>query len=249
MKVSANPSQNDPEPEIAFLGVHHARELITALHSLRLLHTLTDNYATDSNVRNLVDTREVWVIPVVNPNGYERAVGNQVDWRKNTRLATQSQIRCGVDLNRNYAFGHVTVFPPAIRATLPDVDRSGVDPSTGNLMPDYESYPGPSSFSEVETQAVRGLAHSQFLTREEVDGLVCMLDWHSLGGVVGHPMGHPPQPPTTGLDPPDVGPFGHLTLAMANAAAYVDVKDGFSGLSTVNGCPYQGFHVYGDSID
>ncbi len=251
IKVSANPNQNDPEPEVAFLGVHHARELITAVQTMRLLHALTDNYTTDSKIRKLVDTREVWVIPVVNPNGYERALANQVDWRKNTRLATQSQTRCGVDLNRNYGFGHVTLFPPAQRAALPDVAYSGVDPGTGNLMPDDGTYPGPSAFSEVETQAVRGLAHSQFLTerRKEVDGLVCMLSWHSYGGVVGHPMGHPPQPPTTGLDPPDVGPFGNLTKEMANAAGYVNIKDGYAGLTTVDGCGYPGYHVYGDSND
>ncbi len=109
VKVSANPQQNDPEPEVAFLGVHHARELITAYQTLRLLHALTDGYSTDNQIKKLVDTREVWVIPVVNPNGYERAVANQLDWRKNTRW-TEGQKRCGTDLNRNYGFAHPSTF-------------------------------------------------------------------------------------------------------------------------------------------
>jgi hypothetical protein len=250
VKVSANPQQNDPEPEVAFLGVHHARELITAYQTLRLLHALTDGYGSDNQITKLVDTREVWVIPVVNPNGYERAVANQVDWRKNTRL-TDGQKRCGTDLNRNYAFGHPSTFTQAQRMSLPDIGLSGVNTSTGNLDPDSDTFPGPQAFSEVETQAVRGLAHSQFLTRlkREVDGLVCMLSWHSYGGVVGHPMGHVAVPPATNLDPPDVAPFDTLTKAMAQAASYTDVQDDYATVGVVDGCATPHYMVYGDSND
>lgn len=250
VKVSANPQQNDKEPEVAFFGVHHARELITAYQTMRLLHALTDGYTTDNQIKKLVDTREVWVIPVVNPNGYERALGSQLDWRKNTRL-TEGQKRCGTDLNRNYDFAHPSSFPPAQRKTLPDISLSGVDTGTGNLVPDSDTFPGPQGFSEVETQAVRGLAHSQFLTklREEVDGLVCALSWHSYGGVVGHPMGHVAVPPATDLDAPDVGPFDALTKAMAQAASYTDVQDDYATTGVVDGCSTPHYMVYGDTND
>ena len=250
VKVSANPQLNDPEPEVAYLGVHHARELITGYQTMRLLQALTGGYSTDTQIRKLVDTREVWVIPVVNPNGYERAVANQVDWRKNTRL-TEGQKRCGTDLNRNYDAAHPSTFTPAQRISLPDMVYSGVNSATGALMPDSDMYPGPQAFSEVETQAVRGLAHSQFLTRlkEEVDGLACMLSWHSYGGVVGHPMGHVAVPPATNLDPPDVAPFDALTKAMAQAANYTDVQDDYATVAVVNGCSTPHYMVYGDSND
>lgn len=250
VKVSANPQQNDPEPEVAYLGVHHGRELITAYQTLRLLHALTDGYGSDNQITKLVDTREVWVIPVVNPNGYERAVGSQLDWRKNTR-GSEKQTRCGTDLNRNYDFGHPSTFTSAQRMSLPDMGSSGVNTATGNLMPDYDTFPGPAPFSEVETQAVRGLAHSQFLTRlkHEVDGLACLLSWHSYGGVVGHPMGHVAVPPTTNLDPPDVAPFDALTKAMAQAANYTDVQDDYATVGVVDGCSTPHYMVYGDSND
>ena len=136
---------------MAFLGVHHARELITAVQTLTMLHTMTDGYASDSAIRKLVDSREVWVIPVVNPNGYDRAVSNQVDWRKNARLEKgQDPRRCGIDINRNYGFEHVASFPPAQRKTLPDVSYTGVDTATGNLLPNDDTYPGAAAFSEVE---------------------------------------------------------------------------------------------------
>jgi hypothetical protein len=249
VKVSANPQQNNPEPEVAFFGVHHARELITGYQTLRLLHALTDGYTTNNEIKKLVDTREVWVIPVVNPNGYERAVANQVDWRKNTRLIEGQTKGCGIDLNRNYGFGHPSTFPQAQRKTLPDIGLSGVDTGTGNLMPDSDTYPGPQPFSEVETQAVRGLAHSQFVGKEEVDGLICALSWHSFGGVVGHPMGHVAVPPATGLDAPDVSPFDALTKAMAQAASYTDVQDDYATTGVVDGCSVPHYMVYGDSND
>ena len=251
VKVSANPQQNDPEPEVAFLGVHHARELITGFQTMELLRRLTDGYTTDSAIKKLVDKREVWVIPVVNPNGYERAISAQLDWRKNARLdPKQDPKRCGIDLNRNYDFAHVSTFPPAQRAALPDVQYTGVSTTTGNLLPNDDTYPGPSGFSEVETQAVRGLAHDSFVGRKrQVDGLICMLSWHSYGGVVGRPMGHAAIAPATGVAAADVVPFNKLTAAMATAASYTDVQDGFPALTTVSGCSYPGYAVYGDSND
>lgn len=253
LKVSADPDQNGPGPEVAFLGAHHARELITGTHTLTLLRTLTDRYATDSDIRKLVGTRETWVIPVVNPNGYDRAVSAQLEWRKNThREQGQAAARCGTDVNRNYGFAHLGTFTPAKRLTLASAASNGVDPNTGNLVPDSDQYPGPGPFSEVESQAVRGLAHSQFLTRnkKEVDGLVCALSWHAFGGVVGHPMSHVPIAPDPGLDPADAVRFGQLTQDMANASGYTDVKDGFRNLTSLPGnCSFLGYSVYGDAND
>lgn len=253
LKVSANPDQNGPGPEVAFLGVHHARELITGTHTLTLLRTLTDRYATDSEIRKVVDTRETWVIPVVNPNGYDRAVSTQLEWRKNTRLEKgQDASNCGTDVNRNYGFAHLGTFTPAQRLTLASASSNGVDSSNGNLIPSSGQYPGPGPFSEVESQAVRGLAHSQFLTRnkKEVDGLVCALSWHAYGGVVGHPMSHEPIAPDPGLNPADAVRFDALTQDMANASGYTDVKDGFRNLTSLPGdCYFQGYSVYGDAND
>ena len=170
--MSANPQQNDPEPEVAYLGVHHGRELITAYQTMRLLHALTDGYGSDNQITKLVDTREVWVIPVVNPNGYERAVGSQIDWRKNTRGSGEAEaLRHRPQPQRRFRPPE-HVHPGATDvATRHRPERRQYDDR--NLDPDSDMFPGPAPFSEVETQAVRGLAHSQFLTRQkhEVDGM------------------------------------------------------------------------------
>lgn len=250
VKVSARPGDNEKEPEVAFFGLHHARELISGANTMRLLHTLTDGYSSGGDIKGILEQREVWVIPVVNPNGYELAIGNQVDWRKNTR-GTKGQQRCGTDLNRNYAFEHVTGFPPAQRAALPGVQNTGVDPATGNLMIDWDTYPGEQPFSEVETQAVRGLAHSQFATKRktEVDGLICGLSWHSYTGVVMHPISHTPVAPNTGVDPGHVAIFDGLTKGMATATGYKDLQDDFPITGNLDGCGMSGYPSYGDASD
>ncbi|MCP5113685.1 MAG: zinc carboxypeptidase, partial [bacterium] len=106
--------------------------------------------------------------------------------------------------------------------------------------------------TEVETQAVRGLAISSFATklgREEVGNLKCALSWHSYGGVVGHPMGHVPTPPNTGLTAGDRVDFGTLTMGVAGASGYGDIRDTFPQLRVANGDPYDGYSVYGDTDD
>jgi hypothetical protein len=256
LKISDNPGVNEGEPEVAFLGTHHARELVTAAITFRLIRDLTKGYAAgDVEIRKRVDNAEIWLIPVVNPNGYDRAIAAQTDWRKNTRRVSAQQTRHGVDLNRNYGFAHATTLTVPQRVALDQRTResNGIRPD-GSFDIDSPQYPGIAAFTEVETQAVRGLAHNQFLTRErdEVDGLICSLSWHTFGGVVGHPMAHtPPIPPATGLNSADRATLGGLTDGVAAAVGfgYTNIKDGFPNLSKANGDTINGYSVFGDSDD
>lgn len=255
LKISDNPGVNETETEVAFLGVHHARELVTASNTLRLIHDLTKGYAAgDPQIRKRVDNAEIWVIPVVNPNGYDRAIGAQTDWRKNTRRITAQQFLLGVDINRNYGFAHATTLTQAQRIALDwrTRDSNGIR-SNGDFDVDSPQYPGTAAFTEVETQAVRGLAHNQFATepRDQVDGLICTLSWHSYGGVVGHPLGHKPIPPATDLTAGERTSFGAYTddVAAAVGFGYKNIKDGFRNLSTANGDTINGYSVFGDSDD
>ena len=50
---------------------HHAREHLTVEMAVYLLHLFTDNYATDTRIKNVVNSREIWIIPQVNPDGSE----------------------------------------------------------------------------------------------------------------------------------------------------------------------------------
>ncbi|HEX9751461.1 MAG TPA: M14 family zinc carboxypeptidase [candidate division Zixibacteria bacterium] len=166
IKVSDNPEVDEDEIEVLINGLHHAREPITVEVVLETLRRLTRDYGTDPLTTLLVDNREVFLIPVVNPDGYEynRTIapfGGGM-WRKNRNNSNGSNI--GVDLNRNY--GHNWGY-----------DNNGSSSNTGS-----EVYRGPSAFSEPETQAMRDFVNSR--------QFVFALNYHSYSDLYLWPWGY-----------------------------------------------------------
>ncbi len=136
-KVSDNPTIDENEPEVLIGSYIHAREAITIEVVLHFLHYLTDNYGTNQRVTDIVDGREIWFIPFMNPDGllYNESTNPSGGgmWRKNRRNNGGSY---GVDLNRNFSYQW-------------GYDNVGSSPNGGD-----ETYRGPSSSSELETVAV-----------------------------------------------------------------------------------------------
>lgn len=140
VKISDNPDINESatEPGVYFDGLHHAREPITLEAQLYYMWYLLENYNTNPEVQYLVNNREIFFVPIANPDGY---VYNQTtnpngggDWRKNRRVNSPGVY--GVDLNRNYSYGW------------------GYDNGSSN-DPNSDTYRGPYAFSEPEPQAIK----------------------------------------------------------------------------------------------
>ncbi|MEO0084812.1 MAG: M14 family zinc carboxypeptidase [candidate division WOR-3 bacterium] len=144
MKISDNPDLTEDEPRLLFNGIHHATELMGVEVCLYMMHNLLSRYDTSLEVRAWVDSNEIWLVPMVNPDGhYINFNVVQDSWRKNARDNNGNGVfdpdYDGVDLNRNYDFlWHL-----------------------GDPNPASREYRGPAPFSELETQAIRDLAHSQ----------------------------------------------------------------------------------------
>ena len=104
-KVSDNVATDEPEPEVLIDALHHAREHLTTEQALYLLKTLTHDYATDSVVKRLVDSREIWIVFALNPDGmqYDLTGNPYRAWRKN-RQPNAGSTHIGTDLNRNYDY-------------------------------------------------------------------------------------------------------------------------------------------------
>jgi hypothetical protein len=124
------------KPVVTFAGCHHAREIVTPEMVLKMAEHLVDGYGTDAEVTAAIDTRDIWIVPVVNPDGHALAVKGQ-DQRKNTNTQTGGKRRIGVDLNRNYA------------TAWGKVGDSG--------QPESDVFRGTEAFSEPETKAMRDL--------------------------------------------------------------------------------------------
>jgi len=73
--------------------------------------TLIDEDENEARITELVDSREIWIIPMFNPDGYvydgDGDLSQRESWRKNREPnydALGREISKGTDLNRNYAF-------------------------------------------------------------------------------------------------------------------------------------------------
>ncbi|MEL6660635.1 MAG: M14 family zinc carboxypeptidase, partial [Bacteroidota bacterium] len=141
IKISDNPNSDESSTEAAayFDALHHAREPASMAVVMNYMYYLLENYGTDPGITYLVDNREMFFVPIVNPDGYvynqSTNPGGGGMWRKNRRVNSGTSCR-GVDLNRNY-----------------DWQWNNNSGSSGN--PCSETYRGASPFSEPETQAVR----------------------------------------------------------------------------------------------
>jgi len=100
VKISDNPGTEDPnEPDVLIMGVHHAREWAAAETPLFIADSLTKAYSSNSTIKTAVDSREIWVVPVVNVDGYNYDYPGQNWWRKNRQPYGGAT---GTDLNRTY---------------------------------------------------------------------------------------------------------------------------------------------------
>ena len=87
LKISDNPEVDEAEPEIRFIGIIHGNEPIGCELLLNLADTLLLSYSNNEYLANLVDNREIFIIPMINPDGRE------MGWRYNAS---------GEDLNRDF---------------------------------------------------------------------------------------------------------------------------------------------------
>jgi len=153
-------------PKVAVLGCHHAREWISVEVPYRLAEHLVANASADP-VRRWLQEGEVWVAPMVNPDGHEYTRTKDRLWRKNRRRNPDGSV--GVDPNRNYGYmwGVLNV-------------------NTSSHVPSDETYVGPRAFSEPEVRAVRNL-----VARELVSGV---LTYHSYSQLILYPWGYTSRP-------------------------------------------------------
>jgi carboxypeptidase T len=177
-KISDNVATDEDEPEVLIDALHHAREHLTVEQALYVLHTLANDYGTDAEVTRLVDTREIWIIFAVNPDGFIYDLnGNPYRaWRKNRQPNANGTV--GTDLNRNYGY------------------RWGCCGGSSGRPADW-NYRGTHAFSAPETRAVRDFVNSRVI--DGVQQIRTNITLHTNGELILWPYGH-----TTTNVPPDM---------------------------------------------
>jgi murein tripeptide amidase MpaA len=220
----------ETKPGVVITGCHHAREWMTVEIPLDLGEKLLSGYATDPEVKRRVDSSEIWIVPLVNPDGYEYSRTTDNWWRKTRRRIEETPCgplmwpSFGVDPNRNYHDGkseHLEIY-----RSKGDLPCSTADDSRATSdNPRKETYRGPAPASEPEVQTMLKLE----LERGNIKGVV---DLHSYGEMILYPHGYTQEPPENVQDYIDVAT--KMNAAMGNKYDVMPATDLYPCYGTSN---------------
>ena len=129
-KISKNVEKADEKPAMLFTGSVHAREWIGHELALKFIEYVANNQDIDPELEKSLNQSTIYMVPCLNPDGYEYSRKHFSFWRKNRRINHDGTV--GVDLNRNFSIGFVK-----------QKDTSS------------NVYGGEEPFSEAETRAIK----------------------------------------------------------------------------------------------
>ncbi|MCB9236046.1 MAG: hypothetical protein H6581_30645 [Bacteroidia bacterium] len=186
VRVSDHCTDSDlSKPEVLYVGATHGCEPLSVEVSLRLIAFLL-SHASDPQVRDLLQTRSLWFVPVFNPDGLHQYYQGNFIWKANRKRnkGHRFKFRHGVDLNRNFGYEW-------------GCDEEGSRSTPGWFG--FGSYRGPAPFSEPESQGMR-----DFVSKRRFS---VSFSFHSFGEKYLYPYNY-------GADPADLAWYqaftGHL---------------------------------------
>ena len=158
----------DARPAVLYEACIHAREPGGVSTLFGFLWYLVRNYGKDPDVTEVLNSRRLYFIPVVNPDGYVYNESSDGYWRKNKRDNDNDGIfeesDDGVDLNRNFSY------------------QWGYDDTGSSPDPSSATYRGPAPFSEPESESIRDFTDS-------IQPKVA-IDYHTYSNLLMFPWGY-----------------------------------------------------------
>ena len=199
-EVSGDVSDPVAKPEVLIDGLHHSLEHLALEQTLYALHMLTHDYSTDPTVKNLVDTRRIWIIFAVNPDGlvYDLSGSPYHEWRKN-RQPNAGTSAVGTDINRNYSYHW---------------GCCGGSSSSASAW----NYRGKTAFSTPEAQAVRDFVLSRVVNG--VQQIKTHVTFHTDGELILWPYGYTKTDIPSDMTADDHATFVAMGKAMAKTNGY-----------------------------
>ncbi len=129
-KISKDVSTADSKPAMLYTGSIHAREWVGHELALKFIEYVIDNHNIDPALEKSLEISTLYIVPCLNPDGYEYSRKHFSFWRKNRRKNYDGSY--GVDLNRNFSIGFTKIAN-----------------TSSNV------YGGEEPFSEAETSAIK----------------------------------------------------------------------------------------------
>lgn len=102
-KISQNVEDADSKPAMLYTGSIHAREWIGNELALDFMDYVAQHQHIDPVLEKSLNEATIYMVPCLNPDGYEYSRKHFSFWRKNRRPNHDGTI--GVDLNRNFSIG------------------------------------------------------------------------------------------------------------------------------------------------
>ncbi|XP_033229018.1 uncharacterized protein LOC117180638 [Belonocnema kinseyi] len=133
--VKISSGENETKPAILIDAGIHAREWIAPTTALFAISRLVKNES-----RHIYENLDWYIIPQINPDGYEYSRTKDRMWRKTRSHTTNPGCR-GVDANRNFGYKWMFYEPNIYTRVSPN--------------PCENIYAGEKAFSEMETQNLR----------------------------------------------------------------------------------------------
>lgn len=169
--ISITNKQTGQKPTLMLTAGVHARELAPVELVMKLAEELTSKYGKDPQITQLMDTREVVLLPMVNVDGRVEVEKGDTWKRKNMNTSRGD----GVDLNRNFD-AHWNFEG----LNVPNSWKRGLTDPRG------QTYSGSAAASEPETQAVQSM-----YTRKRINA---SMDIHAYGEMFFWPLGSQREP-------------------------------------------------------
>ncbi|MEA3512662.1 MAG: M14 family zinc carboxypeptidase [Campylobacterota bacterium] len=134
--ISLNVENADLKPAMLYTGTVHAREWIGNELAASFIEYLLQNHSSNPKVLKTLTKNTLYIVPCLNPDGFEYSKNHFSFWRKNRR--DNGDGTYGVDLNRNFSVGY----------------QKSSDTSSN-------VYSGPNPFSEPETAAMKNFVDNK----------------------------------------------------------------------------------------
>lgn len=202
--ISDNVGVDENEPEVFINAQIHARERATNELALEIVKWLTDNYRGSDTfgrrVTNIVNSREIFIVPTMNPDGaeFDMKGGKWHQWRKN-RQPIPFSAQIGVDLNRQFGYQWGCC-------------------GGSSLKPWSPTYQGPHPWYAPEVRRYRDFIASRIIHRRQQ--IKVILSLHSAGRLVLWPFSYTRQDVPAGMSRDDHAAFVALGRELAALNGY-----------------------------
>lgn len=104
--ISSNRHEVNPTNKTIIITAGlHAREWISISTANYILDQLLGKYGVSDPETNYIDHLNIFIIPVLNPDGYEYTWTNDRLWRKNRQILESSPLYCrGIDIDHSFSY-------------------------------------------------------------------------------------------------------------------------------------------------